>query len=137
MLRGIVPDLILSSSALRAQETADGLAAKVGFEGSLLYLSELYYTPPETIMEMVMLQDDELRTIFIVGHNPQITGLANMLTEEHVSKIPTMGVVAMTFDTEHWQALEAQKGVIDFFIFPEQFEYYMPNQIRALLDRNV
>ena len=77
-----------------------------------------------------------MEKIFIVGHNPQITGLANMLTDEHVSKIPTMGVVAMTFDTDRWQALEEEKGKIDFFIFPKQFEYYMPNQIRAVLDRN-
>ncbi len=136
LLRGITPDLMLSSSALRAQETADKLAAKIGFEGSLLYLSELYYTPPETIMETVILQEDDVEKIFIVGHNPQITGLANMLTDEHVSKIPTMGVVAMTFDTDSWQALEEEKGAIDFFIFPKQFEYYMPNQIRAVLDRN-
>jgi len=137
LLRGIVPDLILSSSALRAQETADKLAAKVGFEGPLLYLSELYYTPPETMLETVMLQDEEIDTIFIIGHNPQITGLANMLTEEHVSKIPTMGVVAMTFDINSWQALEDQNGEIEFFIFPKQFKYYLPNQIRAVLDRNV
>jgi len=137
LLRGIVPDLILSSSALRAQETADKLAAKIGFEGTLLYLSELYYTPPETILETVMLQDDEVDSIFVIGHNPQVTGLANMLTKDHVSKIPTMGIAALRFDTDSWQALEDKKGEIDFFIFPKQFKYYMPNQIRAVLDRNV
>jgi len=136
LLRGVLPDLILSSSALRTQETADKLAEKLGFEGPLLYLSELYFTPPETIMETLQLQEDDAETIFVVGHNPQLTGFANMLTEEHISKIPTMGVVAMTFDIDSWQALEEQKGEIDFFIFPKQFEYYMPNQIRAVLDRN-
>ncbi|WP_345986800.1 histidine phosphatase family protein [Sulfurimonas sp. HSL-1656] len=136
LLRGIVPDLILSSSALRAQESADRLAKKVGFDGPLLYLSELYLTPPETILETVMLQEDDADTIFVIGHNPQLTAFANMLTEEHVSKIPSMGVVAMRFEIDDWQGLETQKGDIDFFIFPKQFKYYLPNQIRAVLDRN-
>ncbi|UFS61743.1 histidine phosphatase family protein [Sulfurimonas sp. HSL-3221] len=136
LLRGIVPDIILSSSALRAQESADKLAAKVGFDGPLLYLSELYLTPPETILETVMLQEDDAETIFVIGHNPQLTGFANMLTDEHVSKIPTMGMVAMTFDIGSWQELEEKKGAIDFFIFPKQFKYYLPKQIRAVLDRN-
>lgn len=136
LLRGILPDVMLSSSALRAQETADKLAQKLGFEGSPVYLSELYFTPPETILETVMLQEDEAETIFVIGHNPQLTGFANMLTEEHVSKIPTMGIVAMTFDMDSWQSLEEVKGKIEFFIFPKQFEYYMPNQIRAVLDLN-
>lgn len=136
LLRGIVPDLMISSSALRAQETADKLAGKVGFEGPLLYLSELYFTPPETILETVMLQEEEARIIFLVGHNPQLTAFTNMLTDEHVSKIPSMGVVAINFDIVSWQELEEKKGEIDFFIFPKQFKYYMPNQIRAVLDRN-
>jgi len=136
LLRGIVPDLILSSSALRAQESADRLAKKVGFDGPLLYLSELYLTPPETILETVMLQENDAETIFVIGHNPQLTAFANMLTDEHVSKIPSMGVVAIQFDIDDWQGLETQKGGIDFFIFPKQFKYYLPNQIRAVLDRN-
>lgn len=131
-----MPDLILSSSALRTQETADKLAKKIGFEGKLLYLSELYFTPPETMMQILQLQVEDAKTIFVVGHNPQLTGFANMLTKEHVSKIPTSGVVAMTFEIDSWQELEEQKGMIDFFIFPKQFEYYLPNQIRAVLDRN-
>lgn len=83
-----------------------------------------------------MLQEDDADCIFVIGHNPQLTGFANMLTEEHVSKIPSMGVVAIHFNIESWQELEEKKGEIDFFIFPKQFKYYMPNQIRAVLDRN-
>jgi phosphohistidine phosphatase len=134
MLRGTVPDAMLSSCALRAQETADGLAKKVGFDGKIHYLSELYFGSMETMFQTVALQEEDVQTLFLIGHNPHITAFANLLTKEHISKIPTMGIAALTFDIESWNQLESVKGDVDFFIFPKQFEYYMPNQIRAVLD---
>lgn len=135
-LRGIMPDLVIASCSLRTQETADGLADKLEFEGQRDYLQELYLTSPETLKETLMLQENQFETILVVSHNPQVTDLANMLTDEHVSKIPSLGIVAITFDIDEWQELEEAKGEIDFFIFPKQFKYYMPNQIRATLDLN-
>lgn len=135
-LRGIMPDLVIASCSLRTQETADGLADKLEFEGQRDYLQELYLTSPETLKETLMLQENQFETILVVSHNPQVTDLANMLTNEHVSKIPSLGVVAISFDIDEWQELEETKGEIDFFIFPKQFKYYMPNQIRTVLDMN-
>ena len=76
-LRGVLPDLILSSSSLRTQETADGLAEKLVFEGPKYYLQELYLTKPETLKETVMMQENYFQSIFLVGHNPQLTDLVN------------------------------------------------------------
>ena len=81
-----------------------------------------------------MMQEKSFESILVVGHNPQVTELVNMLTEEHISKIPTVGVVAMNFDIEEWSELEEAQGEIDFFIYPKQFKYYMPKQIRTTLD---
>lgn len=134
-LRGILPDLLIASCSLRTQETADGLADKLEYDGIRNYLQELYLTSPETLKETLMMQEDNTNSILVVSHNPQVTELANMLTEEHLSKIPTLGVVAIDFDIDTWSELEDAKGEIDFFIFPKQFKYYMPQQIRAVLHR--
>lgn len=81
-----------------------------------------------------MMQEDQFDTILVVGHNPQITDVVNMLTNEHISKVPTLGVVAMDFDIDTWSELEEAQGKIDFFIYPKQFKYYMPKQIRSTLE---
>jgi len=81
------------------------------------------------------MQENKFDTIFVIGHNPQITDMANMLMDEHISKIPTMGVAAINFDIENWSDLADTQGKLDFFIFPKQFQYYIPNQIRAILNR--
>ncbi len=133
-LRRILPDMVISSCSLRTQETADQLADQLEFEGPRYYLKELYLTSPERLKEMLMMQEKQFESILVVGHNPQVTELVNMLTEEHISKIPTVGVVAINFDIEEWSELEEAQGEIDFFIYPKQFKYYMPKQIRAVLN---
>lgn len=134
-LRGVLPDHILSSCAVRTQETADLLAKKLEYDGQTEYLQELYFTDTETLKEILLMQDDTFDTVFVIGHNPQITDMANMLIDEHISKIPTMGVVAINFETDSWNELMHTEGKLDFFIYPKQFQYYVPNQIRAILHK--
>jgi len=133
-LTGIKPQLILSSCALRAQQTADLLATKISYRGKKHYLKELYLTGSEDIKEIISIQDDNIDSMFIIGHNPQLHELANSLITEHISKFPSLGIIAIDFKIGSWNDIETKKGSIDFFIFPKQFKYYMPNQIRAKLN---
>ena len=134
-VREIKPDLILSSCALRAQQTTDLLAQKIEFKGKKYYLKELYLTSLEAIKEIICIQDNSFDSIFIIGHNPQLHELTNSLIDEHISKFSSLGIVAIDFDIDRWNQIEKTKGKIDFFIFPKQFKYYMPKQIRTYLGR--
>lgn len=133
-LRGIHPDAILSSCALRAQETSNILAEKIDFSGPKYYLQDLYLSSPEIIKEIIMAQDDEHSKMFIIGHNPQLSELVFMLSGEHIAKMPSLAIVAIKFDIQEWSELEEKQGEIEFYISPKQFKYYMPKQIRATLD---
>jgi len=132
-LKNISPDIILSSCALRAAQTSDLLAKKMLSSSPIHYLSEFYLTSSESMREIIMVQDESVQSMFIVGHNPQLTELANILTDEHIAKLPTLGVVAIEFDIQEWSELEDAKGKIDFFIYPKQFQYYMPRSMREMM----
>ena len=108
---------------------------KLGFKGPRQYLQELYLTRPEILKDTLIMQDNQYNNILVVGHNPQITDLVRMLTREHISKVPTLGVVAINFDIEQWSDIAETKGEIDFFISPNQFKYYMPKSIKNILDK--
>jgi len=134
-LQGISPDIILSSCAMRAEQTTLGLAEKLGFDGQKYFLEELYYASHREILGIIIAQEESCDSIFVIGHNPQLNELVNTLSSECISKIPTMGVVALSFDVDSWSEIEKMKGSLDFFIYPKQFEYYMPKQIRTTLPR--
>jgi len=135
-LKRVRPDLILSSAALRAQLTADLLGEKIGYEGSYRYLDELYLTPPEMLLNVLSLQEPEVESLFLIGHNPALSELANILQPENFTKFPTLGVLALDLEIDSWEEIqEGCPGRIDYFIYPKQFRYYLPGQIRATLDR--
>jgi phosphohistidine phosphatase len=60
--------------------------------------------------------------------------VANLLSPDHFGKIPALGVAALELPIGSWSELEPSgESRTDFFIYPKQFRYYMPRQIRATL----
>ncbi len=135
LLQGISPDIVLSSCALRAQETTSNLTKILDFKGIKHFLQELYFLPYEEVLKIIMAQDEESKSMFIVGHNPQLIELINSLSSTFISDIPSMGIVALNFEIDEWSEIETKKGTMEFFISPKQFKYYMPQQIRVTLPR--
>ncbi len=132
-IQQLKPDLIISSLALRAQTTADQLAKKIEYEGRIHYMEELYNSRPEILLNVLTLQDDNDETIFLIGHNPELTEFSNYLIKDNFSKLPTLGVLALNLNIDSWSDITENCGEIDFFIQPKQFKYYMPKQIRTTI----
>jgi len=132
-LREIKPDLILSSLALRAQLTADIIADKVDYRGKIHYMSELYMVRPEKLINILSLQENQHNSIFLVGHNPELTELAKSFIKENLSKLPTLGIIGINLDIDSWSKIKDSVGEVDIFIYPKQFRYYMPREIKRIL----
>ncbi len=134
-LKDINVDLILSSSALRAQITADKIAKKIDYNNKIHYMKELYMVRPEKLMDIIKLQDDQYESIFVVGHNPELTEIANTLLQNEFIKMPTLAILAIDLDIDSWEDITQNCGKVDFYIYPKQFQYYMPKQVRSVLER--
>jgi len=132
-LHNISIDVILSSYAQRAQDTVVELDKIVSFSAKKQFLEALYYQPCDEMIKIIKALDDEDKNLLIVGHYPQLNELINELSSESINSIPNMGVVALEFDVEHWADLDRSGSNLDFFIYPKQFKYYMPDQIRTRL----
>jgi len=118
----VIPDLILSSSAKRAKLTAQGLAKKVGYSGEIKYIDTLYLGAPETVYKLIKEVDDTVDILFIVGHNPEITELSNMMIDDYIDNVPTLGIVALKLPIDHWGKVTTRKGILKFFIYPKMFK---------------
>lgn len=118
---GIKPDLIISSSAKRAKKTAKGLAEELGYKGKILFLDELYMCEPHQWFDTIQHIDNKYENVFIVGHNPEITEVTNMLIDDYIDNIPTLGIVAFDVAAKKWKKFERQKAKIQFFIYPKMY----------------
>ena len=79
---GIVPDIILSSTARRARDTADLVAEASGFEGEVVYLEDFYHAWPSDYVDALRSLPDEIDTAMVVGHNPGMEMLLELLSDE-------------------------------------------------------
>lgn len=115
----ISPDLILSSPAMRAISTAHIFAEKLHYpEHKIEQNSLIYNAPVGTLLRVVQGISDEYKTVFLIGHNPGMTLLANLLCLPPIMHIPTSGVVCIDMGTKHWSHVKALCGKQEFFIYP-------------------
>jgi phosphohistidine phosphatase len=68
--RGIKPDLILCSPALRTKTTAQIIAKELDCIKLIQYDKELYEADEKTIFAKLIEINENLMTVFIIGHNP-------------------------------------------------------------------
>jgi phosphohistidine phosphatase len=76
---GVVPDRALVSSAARARGTWEALAGGAGWELEAAYDDSLYAGGPDTALDLVRETDDAVNVLLVVGHNPTMGYLAQML----------------------------------------------------------
>lgn len=118
----IKPDLILSSPALRAKLTAKKISKKIKYDKDIKYIDKLYMPDTETMLDILSLQKNKNKKIFLVNHNPALTELANILIDENIENIPTLGIVTIKFDIKNWKEIKDTKGKMDFFVYPKLFK---------------
>ena len=80
---GRVPERILTSDACRTRETAAGLTAASGFEGSTTTTPALYLASPESILETVRELGGDARRLLVIAHNPGMQTLMSRLLAPH------------------------------------------------------
>ena len=123
-LKGILPDLLMSSPANRAITTARKIAKKIGYPKEAIKENErIYHGSEHTLTEIIRSTPNDIGELMLFGHNPGFTGLANMLGDQWIDNIPTCGIVAITFDVDNWQSVAPQIGKNLFFDYPKRVLY--------------
>lgn len=109
---GAPPDLIISSPADRALETAHIFARAWGKDVRKILLVEMVYQgrPLDQLQTMIRALDDRCRKAVIVGHNPSLSDLAGLLLRRNKLEIPKVGVLTIRFETEAWQECGPQNA---------------------------
>lgn len=115
------PDLIISSSAVRALVTAEILAPYLGIDPDEIIVDpSIYGSGPRKIMNIIERFDDHLASVMMVGHNPGITRLANMLTGQSIANVPTCGIVVIRFETGQWAKVGSIPSILLEFDYPKK-----------------
>jgi phosphohistidine phosphatase len=119
--KGIQPDLIISSDAVRALTTAKLVAQELGYPvANILTSHALYLAPPNVLLDAVSNASSDCETVLLVAHNPGMTELANRLSDAHIDNLPTCGVFMVETTLPDWASFETGGGSFAGFLSPKQ-----------------
>jgi phosphohistidine phosphatase len=98
----LIPELILSSTARRARDTALKVTEACGYTGEVRLLSELYLAEPERYLDVVRVLPETVGHVMLVGHNPGLEQLLERLVGE-AHPLPTAALAVVELPVDRWE----------------------------------
>jgi phosphohistidine phosphatase len=123
----LVPELVLVSTAKRAQETWKRTSKALKTVVPQRDMREIYEAEYDDLLKVIRSVEPEIRTLLVVGHNPGLENLAKRLMKDSGGepgdrlreKFPTAAIAVLGFDLADWKDLVVQSGTLDKFVTPK------------------
>lgn len=123
--QGIEPDLAVVSSATRTEMTWEAVSEAAGWDVELFLDEGLYTAGPETALDLVRATDGAVRTLVVIGHNPTVSILAQLLDDgegdddastEMTLGFPSGALAVFSYDGDWAELDEASASVTAFHV---------------------
>ena len=116
---GQVPDLAVSSSALRAHATLQ-LAVRAGrWHCPIRIDNALYGCSSDRVLNWVRALDENPARLLLTGHEPTWSEFAGSLIGDANLRIPTATMLRMDFEVQSWRSIDYGRGQLKWLIPPK------------------
>jgi phosphohistidine phosphatase len=112
---GLAYDLILSSPAARAAETAELAGLEPRFD------QRIYDASASELLAIVQQAENGLDGLMMVGHNPGFERLASRLTGQQL-EMPTGSLIEIMLPIDNWRDAADGDGRLVRFIKPKELD---------------
>jgi phosphohistidine phosphatase len=113
----IDPEVVLSSPARRARQTIEGLLP----DAEITFDDDLYGASLFDLVNTLQRVDPTVVSVMVVGHNPGLHDLVEVLTNEPIDKFPTGGLATVRCSVA-WAELGPGDGELVALIRPRELE---------------
>lgn len=125
---GMIPDLVIYSSAERTRETAAIVLKAWPRPVESRAEAGLYEATRQAIQAIVRALPDTAPNVMLVGHNPGVADLANNLVGtgaksdmlRMAGKFPTSGLAILEFDVDRWRDVAPGSALLARFATPDE-----------------
>ena len=119
---GLVPDLIVTSGAKRARKTAEYFQKEFGLPDHQFQVTDaIYEASAEEVYKVIRELPDSARFIYVFGHNPTFTWIANSIAGVHIDNVPTCGIVHAQIMIDSWKKFKPEHAGFIGFHYPKQY----------------
>jgi phosphohistidine phosphatase len=128
-----VPDLVLVSTATRAQQTWAIVAAELAratITPKAIHLDVLYGAGPAELLDQVQVEGQSAATVMVVAHNPGLHELGFALAASGdaaartalTDNLPTGAIATLDFSTDDWSDVRFRSGHLTSFVSPKSLK---------------
>ena len=119
--RNIRPDVIVSSSAVRALTTAALVAREINYPHEKIVVEPaIYPADADDLIAIIRALPDTAASALLVGHNPTFTTAANRLSPTSFNDLPTAALVCLRFQCEQWEEVSRANAEFYFYDHPQR-----------------
>lgn len=112
-------DLMVASSALRAEQTAALIAEGMKLENPRVLMEDvLYEASVRQLLDYINNIEDGYDNVLVIGHNPAISYLAEYLTKAHTGDMAPGSVAIISFDFGSWKEVSENNGELVGYLTP-------------------
>jgi phosphohistidine phosphatase len=112
------PDVIISSPAMRAKQTAESIKDTAQLDAEIEFDERIYEANPQALVKVVSEIDDANDLAMIVGHNPGLESLIKFLTG-NLEPMPTAALAVIDLEIEKWSGINSSTGNLRILIRPK------------------
>jgi phosphohistidine phosphatase len=111
------PDLIISSTAKRAMQTAVLIKEVAEVKTKIEFSEKLYKASPATLLQVISELDNKFESVLLVGHYPGIEGLIRILSGE-IQSMSAASIVKISLSLEGWSQIVENCGNLELILRP-------------------
>jgi phosphohistidine phosphatase len=105
----LIPDLIMSSTAVRAKKTAELVAKACKYKGKIDYNHSLYGAEPAAYLKILEGLPEKHIVALVVGHSPSVEETVELLTGQLDVIMPTCALAQISLPIKNWAELKKHK----------------------------
>ncbi len=121
--KGIKPDFIITSPALRAFDTARIVIEELNLSLLPEINKRFYPGKSESVLDELSELDRDIKHVLIIGHNPVLNDLIHEKAEKiKLDWLPTSGLVTIEFKMNSWEYVLTAKGICKHLVIPKKLK---------------
>jgi phosphohistidine phosphatase len=113
----VCPDLVLCSTAARAQATLELVLPGLGSPDVDLEV-DLYHASADFLLDRLRRLDSRLDSVLVIGHNPGLHDLAGVLAPPGPEALPTAGLAELRLEVETWRDARPGCALLQRLVLP-------------------
>lgn len=118
---GQLPQLVVSSNATRALQTAELLMRELAMEKTLLTTTDaIYEAPARALIDHIKQLPEHADIVMMIGHNPGMSSTCNYLSKEADVQMSTLAMVCMELEVGEWEDVYPDCAIMKWYDYPKK-----------------